>query len=154
MAAQPVFNKPVALVLHSFGARRQRYSLGPFISVQQGMREDGSASTTSAILFTGTVLSKHEQPVNTACYPEYQVLLGSYGRGARFQRGKRRGGQSLRGEGEREVRVSLLSCLPFSLLFSSFPQKRLILRLTSFRLARPPSLRSDPLFYATSRAKT
>ena len=76
VAAQPIF-KPIALVLRSLGARRQRYSLGPFISVQQGMREGRSASATSATLLTGTVLSKHEQPVNTACYSEYQVLLGS-----------------------------------------------------------------------------
>ena len=57
MAAQPVF-KPLALVLRSLEARCQTYSLGPFISVQQGMREGGSASATSVTLFTGTVLEK------------------------------------------------------------------------------------------------
>ena len=55
MAAQPVF-KPLALVLRSLEARYQTYSLGPFISVQQGMREGGSFSATSVTLFTGTVL--------------------------------------------------------------------------------------------------
>lgn len=98
VAAQPVF-KPLALVLDSLGARRQRYSLGPFISVQQGMREGGSTSITSATLFTGTVLSKREQPVNTACYPEYQVLLGSYGRGD-FREGGGEGDEEGKGRGK------------------------------------------------------
>ena len=60
VAAQPIF-KPLALVLRNLGARHQRYSLGPFISVQQGMREGGSTSATSATLLTGTILSKHGQ---------------------------------------------------------------------------------------------
>ena len=75
------------------------------------MREGGSACAPRATLFTGTVLSKNEQPVNTTCYPEYQVILGSYGRGD-FREGRGEGEEEGKGRG----RVSPLSCLPFSLL--------------------------------------
>lgn len=77
MAAQPVF-KTLALVLRSLEARCQTYSLGPFISVQQGMREGGSASATRG------------NPIHRDC------LVKSYGRGD-FREG--------RGEGQEEGKV-------------------------------------------------